>query len=227
MSRRRFWQGARDFEELQNLLWGEWGLFDAREPDPGISWSRTPLAFLDVETTGLDPEGGDRIVEIAIERVDPESGEQRFIEILDPGRPISPEIRRIHAIRAAQTRRARAFADAAPQFLPLLRGAVWVGHNLNFDVRFIRAECRRAGLRLEPAWIVDTWLLSHRLCELPSHSLEAVARHLGHGGRNLHQALDDILTTRAVLASLAARIEPSPRTLRDLLETMVPSREGS
>lgn len=210
---------------MQHILWGESDLFSTRRPDPETPWARTPLAFLDVETTGLNPEAGDRIVEIAIERVDPGALEERYTEILDPERPIPPEARRVHSIRPAQTRRARAFASAAPGILDLLRDAVWVGHNLNFDIRFVRAECRRAGLRLEPAWIVDTWPLSHRLCAIPRHGLEAVANHLGHGGRNLHQALDDILTTRAVLASLVHLLSPPPRTLRDLLEALVPAKE--
>lgn len=210
---------------MQHFLWGESGLFDARRPEIDTPWLKVPLAFLDVETTGLNPESGDRIVEIAIERVDPGALEQRYTEILDPERPIPPEARRIHSIRPAQTRRARKFAAAAPEILALLRDAVWVGHNLNFDIRFVRAECRRAGIHLEPAWIIDTWPLSHRLCAIPRHGLAAVADHLGHGGRNLHQALDDILTTRAVLASLVHRIEPPPRTLRDILEAMVPAKE--
>ena len=116
-------------------------------------------------------------------------------------------------------------AAAAGEILRLLRGAVWVGHNLAFDLRFLRLEMRRCGMELPAGWILDTLPLARRWCPLPSARLAAVAEHLGHGGRNLHQALDDILTTREVLASLVERITPPPQTLRDTLEAMVPAKE--
>lgn len=219
------WEFARSLESLQDLLLEEPGLFADRVPPLATPWPATPLAFLDVETTGLRAEEGDRIVEIAIERVDPGCDPRRFVAILDPGRPIPDEARRIHAIGPTQVRRARPFASVAGEILGLLRGAVRVGHNVAFDLRFIRLEMRRCGRELPAGWILDTLPLARRWCRIPRYNLEKVASHLGHGGRNLHQALDDVLTTREVLASLIDMIAPPPQTLRDILEAMVPKEE--
>ena len=227
MPQRRRWESARTLEGLQDALLEEPGLFTERTPSLSAPWSEVALAFVDVETTGLRPEEGDRIVEIAIERVEPDGGTRRFVEIVDPLRSIPEEARRIHAIGPAQIRRARPFAAAADEIAQLLRGSVWIGHNVAFDIRFIRIEMRRCGRALPGGWILDTYLLARRWCRLPHSSLAAVAEHLGHGGRNLHQALDDILTTRAVLASLIRKITPAPRTLHDMLSAMIPNKEGS
>lgn len=217
---------ARTLEEQQDALLEEPGLFGDRHPPLETPWPAVVLAFIDVETTGLRVEEGDRIVEIAIERVEADGSSKRLLEILDPGRAIPEEARKIHAIGPAQVRRARPFSAAAAEILALMRGAVWVGHNVGFDLRFLRLELRRCGMDLPAGWILDTLPLARRWCPLPRHTLEAVATHLGHGGRNLHQALDDILTTRQVLGSLIARMTPQPMTLRDMLNAMVPAEEG-
>jgi DNA polymerase III epsilon subunit-like protein len=223
MSVRRAWERAHTLEELQDLLLEEPGLFGERRPSLDTPSGSIPLAFIDAETTGLEPEAGDRILEIAIERIEPDGGERRFVEIFDPGRAIPVEVQRIHAIRPAQLRSCRGFDAAATEIVTMLDGAVWVGHNLSFDVRFLRWEMRRAGKTLRPAWILDTMFLARRWCPLTRYSLESVARYFGMGGRNLHQALDDILTTRAVFPPLLSMVAPSPRTLRDLLTAMLPA----
>ena len=221
MRDRRPWELARSLLELQDLLIEEPGLFEERTPPLDTPWSDVPLAFLDVETTGLHADRGDRIVEIAILRRAPGRGEDRYVEIFDPERPIPEAVRKIHAIRDSQVNRARKFEAAIPPIMDLLSGAVWVGHNLAFDIRFVRMEMMRTGRRLPPGWILDTHALSRRILTLPRCTLAAVADHLGHGGRNLHQALDDILTTREVLDSLVMRLEPRPERLADVLEAMV------
>jgi len=226
MPGKRFWEKAQDLEGLQDLLLEEPGLFGERHPSLETPWRETPLAFFDVETTGLLPEEGDRIVELAISRVEPDGRESRFVEIFNPDREIPEEVRRIHAIRPRQLRACRSFAAAAPEIGRFLDRAVWVGHNLSFDVRFLRWEMLRAGGHLPPAWILDTMLLARRWCALPRYSLEQVALHFGEGGRNLHQALDDILTTRAVLSHLLPLITPPPRTLGDALAAMLSAKRS-
>lgn len=202
------------------------GLFDERLPPLETPWTEVPLAFLDVETTGLHPEGGDRVIEVAIERHEPDREGRRFVEIFDPGRAIPEETRPIHEIHPHQTRRCRPFSAAAPGVIEMLEGAVRVGHNVSFDLRFIRRELELGGRAMPPGWTIDTLLLARRWCRIEGYSLGAVASHLGLGRRRLHQALDDILTTEAVLSSLIARIGPPPRTLRDVLAAMLPAKDG-
>ena len=227
MTPRRVWERARSMEELQDLLLEEPGLFSQRRPSLDTPWEDVPLAFIDVETTGLDVESGDRVVELAVSRIDPGREERRFLEIFDPGREIPEAVQRIHAIRPSQLRTCRGFGAAAGEILEILSGAVWAGHNLNFDVRFLRHEMRRAGKSLSTAWILDTMLLARRWCTLQRYSLESVARQFGCEGRNTHKALDDILTTRAILPPLLSLISPAPCTLGDVLTAMVPEKRSA
>ncbi|MFB3907108.1 MAG: exonuclease domain-containing protein [Candidatus Eisenbacteria bacterium] len=219
--RLRDWQAAATLEELQALLLDGPSLFPPDRPALDAPFDAVPFCFFDVETTGLDPERGDRIVEIAAVRIDPGGRERRHVEILDPRRDIPDEVRAIHAIRPEQVRSCRRFAAGRDEILSLFDGAVAVGHNVGFDLRFLRWELRRAGADLPPLRVLDTWCLARRWCHLRSYSLESVARHLEISPRDLHKALDDVLTTRAVLERLAPRIEPPAARLVDLLNAML------
>ncbi len=111
--------------------------------------------FLDLETTGLDPRT-DAILEIGALRV--ESGiETAGLELLvRPGRPVPEFITRLTGIDDEMIReRGVDLAEALARLAPLLEGAVVVGHNIDFDLRFLKT----AGLAADgPA--LDTALLA-------------------------------------------------------------------
>lgn len=102
-------------------------------------------AVLDMETTGLDPASGARVCEIAVVRV---AGDGRVLEefstLVDPGVPV--ENTEFHGIRASDVVGAPRAADVVPRLAELLSGAVVVGHNLDFEGRFLDAEFVPAGL---------------------------------------------------------------------------------
>jgi len=220
------WRSTRTIDEVQDLLLGQAALFRPRRPGLDTPLARIPFAFIDVETTGLLPEQGDRVVEIAALRVEPGGEETRFLELLNPERDVPEQARRLHALRPRQLSRCRTYPAAAPALERILDGAVWVGHNVGFDIGFLRAESARAGRTLHPAWALDTLLLSRRWLSLRRNSLDAVAEHLGIRKRSPHRALDDLLTTKEVLTLLISRIDPSPETLEDLLRAMLPMERG-
>ena len=72
---------------------------------------RTPFAVLDVETTGLDAAGADRIIEIAIVRLSPDAEPlDRWTTLIDPHR--SPGPTHVHGITADDLRGAPTFAQS-------------------------------------------------------------------------------------------------------------------
>jgi len=165
-----------------------------------------PLVFLDLETTGLYPHQGDRICEVALQRVLGGVVETSLDRLVDPRRPLSPQSFSINRITAEHLAGAPTFAEIADMLLTTLRGAVLVAHNAPFDLEFLYVELALAGRPplVNPA--IDTLALARRL--LPkrrSHSLAALATAAG-GTPPAHRAMADVLALRVVFADLAARL---------------------
>ena len=101
-------------------------------------------AVVDVETTGLFPGGHDRVVEVAVVRVDIDGQvEDSWTTLLNPGRDLGPQ--HIHRISAGDVVAAPTFAQIAGHLAGLLEGRVFVAHNASFDRRFVTAEFATLG----------------------------------------------------------------------------------
>lgn len=121
---------------------------------PGIGSrliDEVPLAVVDVETTGLHPNG-DRIVEIAVARVEP-GGKPRIVldTLVNPGRRVSAT--EIHGITDRDVRDAPTFDEVAPQVASTLEGAVFAAYNVYFDAKFVGTELQRAGFDEFPPYL--------------------------------------------------------------------------
>ncbi len=175
-----------------------------------------PFVALDVETTGLEPQE-DRIVEVALVLFRMGREEGRWQRLIDPGRPIPPEVTRIHGITDRHVAGALPFAALAPDLLRRLAGRIPVAHNAPFDLAFLQAELGRAGLRWAPDAVVDTLQIARRRYRFPRNDLTTLARTLGLRVP-AHRALEDALTTRALLERFLEDLRrQGGRTLGDLL----------
>ncbi len=110
-----------------------------------------PLAVFDVETTGACPRWGDRIIEIGIVRYEHGQPVARYEALVDPRRPIAAGVTALTGISQAMVAGRPTFQERLAEILPLLSGAVLVGHNVRFDLAFLIAELRRTGLSLAEA----------------------------------------------------------------------------
>lgn len=165
------------------------------------------IVVFDTETTGLEPERGDRVVSLAgvrVRRGVVRAGET-FDALVSPGRSIPDAATRIHGITDAMVAGAPPFEVVLPAFLAFAAGAVLVGHQVWFDLRCLGIETER--LRLPPLGVthpvLDTLALSEAVHgPLPGHGLDVVAARLGITVRARHSALGDALTTAEVFARL-------------------------
>lgn len=108
----------------------------------------TPLAVIDLETTGLYP-GGDRIVELAVVRVEPGKRPAIAIDTLvNPRRPVAAT--EIHGITDADVADAPTFEHVADALTSALAGCVVASYNVYFDVKFVQAEWAAIGIRCLP-----------------------------------------------------------------------------
>ena len=173
--------------------------------------SRGFVAF-DAETTGLDP-ASDEIVELGAVRCDAKGVvfEERQWWFAVEEMPAAAY--RVHGLSQADTVRlsaGRSFAAQAPQVHEWFdAGLPWAGHNLEFDVAFLRTAFERAGRELPEVACVDTLALSRALNPMADrHTLDAVARRFGLGRRGaLHGALEDAALVASVLPHLLRRMD--------------------
>jgi DNA polymerase III subunit epsilon len=153
--------------------------------------------FLDTETTGLSPDGGDRIVEIGcLEMVSRRlTGNDKHF-YLNPERPSSEDAIRVHGLSNEFLADKPRFAEVADELLAYLAGAELVIHNAAFDVGFLDAELKRIArprLAGQVARITDSLHLARNLFPGKSNSLDALCKRLevDNTQRTLHGALLD------------------------------------
>jgi DNA polymerase-3 subunit epsilon len=153
--------------------------------------------FLDTETTGLNAQGGDRIVEIGcVEMVGRRlTGDNRHF-YLNPQRPSHPDALRVHGLTDEFLADKPRFEAIADELLRYLAGAELVIHNAPFDIGFLDEEFKRCGLPVvagQVAQITDSLLMARERFPGKSNSLDALCRRLevDNSNRTLHGALLD------------------------------------
>jgi DNA polymerase III subunit epsilon len=153
--------------------------------------------FLDTETTGLAADGGDRLIEIGcLEMVNRRLTDRRLHLYVNPERSSSEDALKVHGITDEFLADKPRFAEVAQQLIDYVKGAEVVIHNAAFDVGFIDAELKRAGLaplRDHGVQITDSLMLAREMFPGKSNSLDALCRRLevDNSNRTLHGALLD------------------------------------
>lgn len=125
-----------------------------------------PLAFFDIETTGLNISR-DRIVEISVLKVFPPDGEKKESKtlLINPAIPIPEEVSRIHGITDADVQNAPLFKECANDLARFLDDCDLAGYNCNqFDIPLLMEEFLRAGIDVDMKnrKIVDVQTIFHK-----------------------------------------------------------------
>ena len=167
---------------------------------------------LDTETTGLEPES-DRIIEVGAVKFRGDEVVGVFQSFVNPGERLSKFIRDYTGITQRDVDGAPHFPDVASDLLPFIDGAPVVGHNIGFDLGFLRSH----GLPIDGP-VSDTYDLGRVFLPWASyHSLTGLAKELDVPVVRAHRAADDAETTRRVFVALL-RIagETNLETLREI-----------
>ncbi|HUQ13647.1 MAG TPA: DNA polymerase III subunit epsilon [Novosphingobium sp.] len=97
--------------------------------------------IFDTETTGLDPQSGDRMVEIGcIEMINRVPTGRTFHAYFNPGRPMPAGAEAVHGLSDTFLADKRAFADHAEELLAFIGDAPLIAHNAGFDFGFLNME---------------------------------------------------------------------------------------
>ncbi len=153
--------------------------------------------FLDTETTGLNPAGGDRIIEIGcVEMLNRRLSGRNLHFYVNPQRASHEDAFKVHGLSDEFLADKPLFGAVAEQLLEYLEGAEIIIHNAEFDVGFLDAELERiAKPKIETcvARITDSLMLAREMFPGKSNSLDALCRRLevDNTTRTLHGALLD------------------------------------
>jgi DNA polymerase-3 subunit epsilon len=150
---------------------------------------------LDTETTGLDPDTGDRLVEIgAIELLNHMPTGRTFHAYINPQREVPLDAVNVHGLTTEFLADKPLFTAIAAEFAAFIEDARLVIHNAAFDMKFLNAELGWAGLPAVPwARAVDTLDLARRRFPGAQNTLDALCRRFGvdNSAREKHGALLD------------------------------------
>lgn len=168
----------------------------------------TPLAFVDVETTGASVAYGHRIIELGIARVEGGVITRTYSQLIDPLMRVGPGITALTGISQQMVEGQPTFAAQLPAAMELLRGAVVIGHNVRFDLSFLNREFRRARVDLSaelgPTQVFDTVRIARRMYGRGGNGLQRLALRLGVTPTAAHRALADAVTTVGVFDRMLA-----------------------
>ena len=149
---------------------------------------------VDTETTGLDPQAGHRIVEIAcLELMHHVPTGRKLHRYINPERDMPAESLAIHGLTAEFLAGHAPFAAVADELIGFIGGDRLVIHNADFDLAFLNAELSRLGRPPLAGPFVDTLTVARRRFPGASASLDALCRRfaIDLSERDLHGAMID------------------------------------
>ena len=166
--------------------------------------SELTYTVFDTETTGLNPAGGDEIIQIGAIRIVNSKIRQHecFDQLIDPKRSIPAAGIPIHGIRPEMVKGQPTIDQVLPAFHTFAQDTVLVAHNAAFDMRCLQVKEAKTGVVFDHP-VLDTLLLSAVLHpNQESHRLEAIAERFNVTIIGRHTALGDALVTAEIFAHM-------------------------
>lgn len=156
-------------------------------------------AIIDLETTGLSPDKGDRIIEIGIMIVDAAYNVVSVHETLvNPKRKVT--LTHVHGIDDHMVANAPTIEDINEDVLALLHNRIVVAHNAVFEQRFLNSELN--GRNLTTNNFLDTLKYARLITPTENHKLGTIAEFYGVPYVDAHTAMGDVIVTRQVLSKM-------------------------
>lgn len=162
---------------------------------------KKPIIFFDLETTGVNTVK-DRIVQIAILKINVNGEQETTKRLLNPGIEIPKEATEIHGISNEMVKDEPTFNQVAKSLFEILDGCDICGYNSDsFDVPLLMEEFNRAGIEYPAPGAALTFIDVLKLeRKLNSHKLaDTYKRYTGRELEGAHDALNDVIATQEIL----------------------------
>jgi DNA polymerase-3 subunit epsilon len=164
-----------------------------------------PLAFFDLEATGLNISK-EKIVQIAILKINPDGSEEKFESLINPEIEISEEVSKIHGIRNEDVKTAPTFAQIAEKIIAFIADADLAGYNSNkFDIPLLAEEFLRTGndFDISSKKFIDVQNIFHKM---EQRTLVAALKfYCNQELENSHNAMNDTIATWEVFKAQLER----------------------
>ena len=166
-----------------------------------------PICFFDLETTGAKV-GKDRIVEIAILRVDINNQESQKVWRINPEMDISFQATQVHGISNQMVDKEPNFAHYSNEIYQFIKGCDLAGFNaIKFDIPILVEELIRADIDFDFSRIrmIDSQVIYHK--KEPRNLSAALKFYCNKNLENAHSALDDTIATYEVFKAQLDRYD--------------------
>ena len=174
----------------------------ARRANKPHSPKKENYTVIDLETTGLQT-ASDAIIEYGALRVRDGAPAEELSILVRCETPLPAVITELTGIRDADLQQGREAAEALKAFLEFIGNDPLVGHNISFDMEFLRAACKRQGLPIPVNHCTDLMQLARRkLSRVENYKLLTLAQHFQLADRVEHRALPDCRLIQQVYCKL-------------------------
>ncbi|MDC1375984.1 DNA polymerase III subunit epsilon [bacterium] len=150
---------------------------------------------LDTETTGLDFDNGDRVVEIGVIELENHIQTGNYFHCyVNPERKSDPRAEKVHGLTQEFLSDKPLFSEVADEFLKFMSDSKIIIHNASFDLGFLNSELQKCNmLEIDKGLVTDTLALAKTKFIGQSVSLDALCRkyNIDISGREIHGALKD------------------------------------
>ncbi len=177
------------------------------------------FTVVDLETTGLSADRGDRVCEVGLVRIRGGAVMETFGTLIDPTIPVSAGAYAVNGISPAMLAGAPQFPEVLPKITSMLAGSVLVAYNAPFDVSFLNSEFRLGGAPVPANTVVDVLALARQLLPgRPKYAQSAVAALLSISYPIRHRAIEDAMVTSKILMHFLSMLKAYGRggDVRDL-----------
>jgi DNA polymerase-3 subunit epsilon len=167
-----------------------------------------PLVVIDFETTGMSPDQGDRVTEVAALRIVGGEVVERYVSLVNCNVRIPAFITQLTGISQAMVNKAPSVTEVIPELLEFIGLDALVAHNASFDEKFLQAEATRLGLWSKHDGLICSVKLARRVFPgLSSYSLGLLASSLGIRFKgNAHRAEADAEVTSGLMLHIGSHL---------------------
>jgi ATP-dependent DNA helicase DinG len=179
------------------------------------------MVVVDLETTGNSPKRGDRIIQLSAVTIEKGKIVDQYTTFINPEITIPTFIEELTGINDEMVEGAPSFEEIAPTVLEILDGAVFVAHNVDFDLGFLQSELEEAGYNGFYGPKVDTVELakiSYPTAE--SYKLTELADRFTLSHDRPHQADSDAYVTALLLIHFIEVLSKLPLVTLETLEPL-------
>ncbi|MGL4731640.1 MAG: PolC-type DNA polymerase III [Clostridium sp.] len=152
------------------------------------------IIVFDLETTGFSSEN-DKIIEIGAVKIKGGKIIDSFNEFVNPKISIPYKITELTGINNNMVKDAFTIENVLPRFLEFCGDFMVAAHNSNFDVSFIKSNCKRLGFQFNNLAMDTVPLAKFLFPELKRYKLNVICKHIGISLENHHRAVDDAKAT--------------------------------